>query len=435
MRPLASDPVYLPPAAAASPRPAPAQAALVQTAAPNDTAAPRVVQDLLQAGGGTAGSAEAALPFVKGPNGLERSLAAAGTALKVSAANSPWVRGGLIVGGAAVGGVAARYTGAKVLPLAVLGAGTGSLIDRGLGLARNTDAVAESYRSGRTDISAEEAVAHATAIALSVATVASARPLIRAARPLPQQASLSAAPASEGFRQYQASESLVGRNGGRAWQHSHTRGVPSPQQLAQIKGKAPLTGAAAFMDPKANQQLAGARMEEVVAKIPREAQLRELTPSNTIREGFEYAWVDQRTQMDFRVRFHGPDAGVALHNPKSTAAQGWIARIERNPVGQRQFEQMEYLTLDGRFHKGLELKQLEQQKLALETALKSSAISQPALGQVSVSLSQTPAVGLSVAEAGRAQVQLQSQLRQISEQIEHFHHSTHLAVGALNRAL
>jgi hypothetical protein len=318
-------------------------------------------------------------------------------------------------------------------PLAVLGASVGSLVNRGVGIARQQEQIKQAYATGKSDASLVESALQATSFALEIATVASAKKLIQAAA-IPRH-SPSEAPVSEGFRQYKADENQVGQQG-KAWEFSETRGIPSPKQLAALKGRATVTGAEAFLDPAQNRKLAGARIEDIVARIPKEARLRELTPSPTIKEGFEYAWVDKKTNMDFRVRVHGADAGVAARTPQSTAAQGWIVRVERNPVGQRTFDQTEYLTLDGSYHKGSELKQLEARKLALETALGRAPIGSAqaqTVGQVSVAarssaIGQTP-LNLSSPSAA------EKLLKTVGAQIEHFHHSTHLALGGFNQAL
>jgi hypothetical protein len=394
-----------------------------------------VIRDTLASDAAFQGSATQVIEFVPGPNAAEKLLAATGTALQASTSNGLLANVGAPAVGATVGAVTAKALGGKMAPLAILGAGVGSLVNRSVGIARNTDEIAAAYHSGKTDATLVDSVIQGVGMALEIATVASAKKLIGAAE-IPRR-SPSTAPMSEGFRQYQPDERLVGHQG-EGWQFSETKGIPSPNQLAAVKGTAPVTGAQAFLNPTENQKIAGAPIEAIVAKIPKEAQLRELTPSATIKEGFEYAWVDKKSQMDYRVRIHGADLGVAAHNPQSTAAQGWIVRVERNPVGQRVFDETAYLTLDGTYHKGSELKQLEAHKRQLETALLGAA---PTPGTAQVATVGRMSTAVSAAATGAAPLNLSAAspvdklLAKVSAQIEHFHHSTHLAVGGLNRAL
>ncbi|RYX98558.1 hypothetical protein EON78_05095, partial [bacterium] len=320
----------------------------------------------------TVGKAVSTVNFIESPSKLKSISASTQTALKASSSNDIVTSLGLSVGGAAVGLVVAKVVGRKAAPIALLGSSIGSLVDRGIGISKNTDKIKESYQTGKTDATKLETAINAVGFALDIAAVASAGELIKLSRQSPKitnKISLSDAPASEGFRQYKPSEELVGKNSGKNWEYSVTEGVPSPAKLAEIKGTSKVSGAEAFLNKEQNIKLQGANVEEIVSKIPKEAKLRELTPSATIKEGFEYAWVDKKSNTDYRVRVHGADSGVAKHNPTSTAAQGWIVRVERNPVGERSFPKTEYLTLDGTYHKTTELMGYEKKKKEAELTL------------------------------------------------------------------
>lgn len=235
--------------------------------------------------------------------------------------------------------------------------------------------------------------------------------------------STSGAPVSSGFRQYSV-ESAVG-NAGKSWIHTLTRGIPSPEKLAEIKGSSKVTGAKAFDGVK----IQGSTIEQIVKRIPKEAQLRELQPlvkdGKVVSklEGFEFGWIDKATDMDYRVRIHGPDANVMAKNPTSTAAQGWIVRLERNPMGDASFPKTEYLTIDGKFEKASDLIKLETQQKAIQQAIASATS-----GEVPKALGS--------ATVGGSVTDLQKQLSIIENTIEHFHHNSHIGVGGgLNKAI
>lgn len=384
----------------------------------------------------TVGKAVSTVNFIESPSKLKSISASTQTALKASSSNDIVTSLGLSVGGAAVGLVVAKVVGRKAAPIALLGSSIGSLVDRGIGISKNTDKIKESYQTGKTDATKLETAINAVGFVLDIAAVASAGELIKLSRQSPKitgKISLSDAPASEGFRQYKPSEELVGKNSGKNWEYSVTEGVPSPNKLAQIKGTSKVSGAEAFLNKEQNIKLQGANVEEIVSKIPKEAKLRELTPSATIKEGFEYAWVDKKSNMDYRVRVHGADSGVAKHNPTSTAAQGWIVRVERNPVGERSFPKTEYLTLDGTYHKTTELMGYEKKKKEAELTLSVIKDYQTAtIGDISMaSGSQTVGqVDLLKKAASTHQENIQLVRKATaSSNIEHFHHNTHIAVG------
>ncbi|MGV3525064.1 MAG: polymorphic toxin type 30 domain-containing protein [Candidatus Sericytochromatia bacterium] len=118
-------------------------------------------------------------------------------------------------------------------------------------------------------------------------------------------------------------EHSIGVNGGNGWAHSVTPGIPSPNQLAALKGTAPETGAAGFD----GVPLQGMRLDEIISRIPQQADLREMRPNASIQEGFEYTWQDSQSQATWRVRLHGPDGSA---DPGSNANAGWTVRIERD---------------------------------------------------------------------------------------------------------
>lgn len=391
----------------------------------------------------TVGTAVKNVGFVPEVSKTQKISASTQTMLKVSSSNGIGTSLGLTVGGAAVGVAVAKIAGRKALPLALLGSSVGSLIDRTIGIAKNTDKIKESYNTGKTDATKLETALNAVGFALDIGSISGAAKLLKAsvktAGVSTKIASASETPISEGFRQYKNAENLVGKNAGSAWEHTITEGIPTPNQLAKIKGSGNVTGAEAFLNVKENLKLEGANIKEIVSKIPKEAQLRELTPSPTIKEGFEYAWVDKKTNMDYRVRIHGADSGVAKHNPTSTAAQGWIVRVERNLVGQRVFPKTEYLTLDGTYHKVSELLGFEKQKKEAELAIAViKDVQKETLGTLSHATSSASIgkvnVATAVASHSREKIEI-ARSAVAHENIEHFHHSSHMAVGGLNKAL
>ena len=391
----------------------------------------------------TTGNSVKNVGFVSEVSTSQKISASTQTLLKVSSSNGLATSLGLTAGGAAIGLSAAKVVGRKALPLVALGSSIGSLADRGIGIAKNTDKIKDSYNTGKTDATKLETALNAVGFALDLGVVAGAGKLIKASSKIPQAstkiASLSETPVSEGFRQYKTSENLVGKNAGSAWEHTITEGIPSPNELAKIKGSGNVTGSEAFLNVKENLKMEGSSIKEIVSKIPKEAQLRELTPSPTIKEGFEYAWVDKKTNMDYRVRVHGADSGVAKHNPNSTAAQGWIVRVERNLVGQRVFPKTEYLTLDGSYHKVSELLSFEKQKKEAELAVAVIKDYQTeAIGALSTASSSGSIGSINVAKAVSSSSREAIELARSSVahgNIEHFHHSSHMGVGGLNKAL
>lgn len=235
--------------------------------------------------------------------------------------------------------------------------------------------------------------------------------------------SVSTAPISKDFRVY-SSEKTVGKALGKAWSNIDIDSIPTPSKLAKIKGTATSTGAIAFDGVK----LQGQTVKQIVSKIPKEAQLRELKPlikdGKVISDlkGFEYGWKDAVSNMDYRVRIHSADPGAALKNPNSTAAQGWIVRVERAPTGSSEFKDVQYLTIDGMFEKASDLIALETKKKAIEATISSGVGAIP----------QTK----SSATVGNVSFDINSELKKISEAIEHFHHASHIGVGGgLNKAI
>lgn len=366
--------------------------------------------------------------------------AATQTALKASSSNGITTSLGLSVGGAVAGAVVAKKLGLKVLPVALMGSSIGSLVDRGIGIARNTDKIKDSYITGKTDATKLETAINAVGFALDIGGFVSSAKLMKSANLATKAVSASEAPISEGFRQYKQAEKMVGKNAGAAWENSLTKGIPVPTELAEIKGTSKITGAEAFLDKTENLKLQGSNIKEIVSKVPKEAQLRELTPSPTIKEGFEYAWVDKKSNMDYRLRIHSADLGVAKNNPTSTAAQGWIARVERNPVGQRAFPKTEYLTLDGTYHKATELMAYESQKKDSQLAISVIKDMQTAtVGSIDLASGYETVSGVSIIKSVGSNFQQEiqtSNLTKALEEIEHFHHGTHIGLGGgLNKAI
>lgn len=391
----------------------------------------------------TVGTAVKNVGFVPEVSKTQKISASTQTALKVSSSNGIGTSLGLAVGGATVGVVVAKIAGRKALPLALLGSSIGSLIDRSIGIAKNTDKIKESYNTGKTDATKLETALNAVGFALDVGSISGVGKLLKASSKTAgissKVAATSEVPVSEGFRQYKTAETLVGKEAGNAWGHTITEGIPTPNQLAKIKGTSNVTGSQAFLNVKENLKMEGASIKDIVSKIPKEAQLRELTPSPTIKEGFEYAWVDKKTNMDYRVRIHGSDSGVAKHNPTSTAAQGWIVRVERNLVGERVFPKTEYLTLDGTYHKVSELLGFEKQKKEAElTIAVIRDVQKEVLGSLSHATSSASIgkVNIATAVASHSREEIEIVRSAVAHKnIEHFHHSSHMAVGGFNKAI
>lgn len=71
--------------------------------------------------------------------------------------------------------------------------------------------------------------------------------------------------------------------------------------------------------------LEGARIEEVLSRIPKDAVRRELVPEvGKVTEGFEYKWIHEG--KTYRVRIHGADKSAPVG---SNAANGWIVRVQQ----------------------------------------------------------------------------------------------------------
>lgn len=99
-------------------------------------------------------------------------------------------------------------------------------------------------------------------------------------------------------------------------------GVPSPADLLALKGSSSQVGNF--------EGLAGASIEDIVARIPSHAQLREMSatgPGANIESGFEYRWTDNSGQ-EWRVRMHGPDRNPTIPDD-SNSSQGWTLRVVR----------------------------------------------------------------------------------------------------------
>ncbi|MFN8671002.1 MAG: polymorphic toxin type 30 domain-containing protein [Candidatus Sericytochromatia bacterium] len=390
------------------------------------------------------GTAKYNVAFVSEPKLIQKLSASTQTLLKSSSSNDTKISLGLTVGGAVAGTIAAKVLGKKALPLALLGSSIGSLTDRAIGIVKNTDKISGSYKTGKTDATKLEVALGGIGFALDISGVAGANKLLKMAEKTSNIStkiiSNSTEPISEGFRQYKKAENLVGKAAGEAWEHSITKGIPSPNQLAKFKGTADVTGAEAFLNKADNIKLQGSSIKDIVSKVPKEAQLRELTPSKTIKEGFEYAWVDKKTGMDYRLRVHGADSGVALHNPTSTAAQGWIFRIERNPVGQREFSKIQALMIDGEYKSTSHLIELEKAKKEAELTLaviKDAKIS--SVGQISEATSSATVSAPSLLKGALMNTQeaISTGIKtNLAHQIEEFHHGVHIAVGdGLNKAV
>lgn len=107
--------------------------------------------------------------------------------------------------------------------------------------------------------------------------------------------------------------------------------IPAPNTLALIKGSGPVgdfTG------------ISGRPIQDFIARISSDAQIRELSPKLSIPEGkkatdpeatlthvgkgFEYKWTDDGD--DFVIRIHGKDHSQPLGK---NAGDGWTARIEK----------------------------------------------------------------------------------------------------------
>lgn len=72
--------------------------------------------------------------------------------------------------------------------------------------------------------------------------------------------------------------------------------------------------------------LQGSSVDDVLSRIPKDANKRELTPQpGKVTEGFEYTWkLSDGTKMTVRV--HGPDASAPVG---SNAANGWVVRVQQ----------------------------------------------------------------------------------------------------------
>lgn len=377
---------------------------------------------------------------------LNKAWSATQVAMNASSSNGIKENVLYAVGGAIVGAGISKAVGISPKAGAFFGASVGSMANRLSGALKQKDQIKEAYNTGYSNISTAQNVMNAVGIAMDVgALVAStkylnqsiqAKPVTVGKVPVAKTSSTSGTPVSEGFRQYKADESMVGLKSGNAWENAVTKEIPSPKQLAEWKGTSKVSGASAFLDVDTNKKLQGQSIKEIVSKIPKEAQLRELTPSPTIKEGFEYAWVDKKTNMDYRVRIHGADLGVAKNNPTSTAAQGWIVRVERNPLGDRAFPKTEYLTLDGTYHKASELMSYEKQKKEAELALSVLRDAKTeVLGSISTASSSASVGKISLPSVLNQEGIQAAKKDYLSEMIEHFHHNTHIGVGGLNKAL
>jgi hypothetical protein len=378
---------------------------------------------------------------------LNKAWSATQVAMNASSSNGITTNIAYAVGGAIVGAGISKAVGISPKAGAFFGASMGSMANRLSGALKQKEQIAQAYNTGYSNVSTTQNVINAIGIAMDVGSVVASTkylnqsiqnktPAIGQIKTAKTSAT-SGTPVSEGFRQYKESESLVGVKSGSSWENTVTKNIPAPKQLAEWKGSSKVVGADAFLDIKSNKQLQGQSIKEIVSKIPKEAQLRELTPSPTIKEGFEYAWVDKKTNMDYRVRIHGADLGVAKHNPTSTAAQGWIVRVERNPLGERTFPKSEYLTLDGTFHKASELMSFEKQKKDADLALAVLRDSKTqVLGSISTASSSASVGKVSGLPSILNQETIQAtKSSTLGEMIEHFHHNTHIAVGGLNKAL
>lgn len=116
-----------------------------------------------------------------------------------------------------------------------------------------------------------------------------------------------------------------------------TDGLPSPQELAKMKGKhvnlgetQELVGASGFDHTIEAFDIKGASMEDIIGRIPPEAKLRELHKiEGSVGKGFEYAWKDKNSNAVYRVRFHEADPKAPAG---SNSREGWIVRIEKNVI-------------------------------------------------------------------------------------------------------
>lgn len=118
-----------------------------------------------------------------------------------------------------------------------------------------------------------------------------------------------------------AGPSFIGaRESDGAWRSEPNRaasGLPAPNQLAAMRGQ----NTAQMGDFR---NIRGLSISEILARIPAEAQFRELDPRPNNLSGFEYTWHDNGALM--KVRIHGPDSSAP---PGSNARQGWVAIVER----------------------------------------------------------------------------------------------------------
>jgi hypothetical protein len=390
-----------------------------------------------------------------------RILSATQVTVNASASNNIQTTMAYSIGGTIIGAGLGKLVGVSPTASALLGETIGSMANRVSGIIKNKEQIVQSFNTGYSNISTSQNVINTIGLAIDVAafgfaannfknTISSKNltlgktslanntdPQINKPVNKSISSSTSGEPVSSGFRQY-SDEAKVGK-AGKGWVHSYTQGIPSPENLSKVKGSAKITGADAFNNTTQNMKLQGSSIDEIVSKVPKEAKLRELQPmgNSQVKEGFEYGWIDKKTNMDYRVRVHGADAGVALHNPNSTAAQGWIVRVERNPVGQATFPKTEYLTLDGTYHKATELMSLEKKKKDVELAISVIKDYQTeTLGKISyagASGTSGKAISLPLVREQEA-IQLQNKLK-LNDMIEHFHHNTHIGVGGLNKAL
>ncbi len=115
-------------------------------------------------------------------------------------------------------------------------------------------------------------------------------------------------------------------------------GMPAPADLTALLG----TAGDKVGDLRAIRNLS---IKEIVARIPRDAELRELPPRpDGATMGFEYTWKGLNANNEvttMRLRVHGPDPGAAAKAPAGNSATGWVVIVER---GNGRMDG------DGRFH-------------------------------------------------------------------------------------
>ena len=126
---------------------------------------------------------------------------------------------------------------------------------------------------------------------------------------------------------------------------NNASGMPSPAELSRLLG----TAGEKVGDLRAIRNLT---IKEIVARIPKGADLRELPPRpDGATMGFEFSWsalnADNRVTT-MRVRIHGPDPKAARLSPGGSSGTGWVAVVEKGG-GAR-------MDGDGRFHQNKYLK-------------------------------------------------------------------------------